>query len=69
MSGALFWVGGSIWNIILGRGRVGAGGDEWGIVLGGWRCVEMSGGEWEVGALFDNALIYLTLNSIKTFKT
>ena len=48
---------------------MGAGGDEWGIVLGGWRCVGMSGGEWEVGALFDNALIYLTLNSIKTFKT
>ena len=69
MSGALFWVGGSIWNIILGRGRVGAGGDEWGIVLGGWRCVGMSESEWQVGALFDNALIYLTLNSIKTFKT
>ena len=54
--GALFWVG-------------GAGGDEWGIVLGGWRCVGMSESEWQVGALFDNALIYLTLNSIKTFKT
>ena len=48
---------------------MGAGGDEWGLVLGGWRCVGMSESEWQVGALFDNALIYLTLNSIKTFKT
>ena len=47
-------VRGGVWGIIFGRlGCVGVsgtlfwvGGGEWGIILGGWEWVVMSGGEW-----------------------